>query len=376
MKSLLVSILFITLACGCQNLPIKNYIHPTPSSEYMVLDETRFIKEFPLSYTLQDGEEAVEFDIIGIRDFLICDSLLIFSTVDREGLWSCFSLHDQRFLGKFLKQGNGPNEFFMTPWVSQTSLMHDKDNNLNAILYEGQQRKVLKINITKTLERQELIIEELKIATPYPTFNFLMLGDSSFYTRKLTPDATQQERSIYQGSTELQPHNIELLNKAAIAKGEDFNIISILARYNPEKNLIVEAPIGLNYFNLYSPTGDFGVSICTSGDEFESISSIQEKQPWDRLKTYEGVTIFKDFFGTLYIGEDMKSYIEVGKKLPKIHLFTWDGKALAEISLPKYATSFDIDFINGYLYTLDLKRDKLYKYDIRTILEELETLST
>lgn len=372
MKSIIISIFLIIVISGCQNQN-WNYIHPTPSSDYMILNETKYIKEFPHSYTLDKGNKDVGFNLIGIRDFIICDSLLIVSTIDKEGLWSFYSLNNKKIIGKFLKQGNGPNEFFMTPFVSQASMMYDNNNDLNAILYESMQQKVLKVNITKSLEEGELFINELDINTPTPTFVFLMMDDSSYYARKLSNDETQQERSIFRGDTEIESQNLELLNKASVTKGNhEFNIISILAKYNPEKNLIVEAPIGLNYFNLYSPTDDFGMSICASGDEFNKISTVQKMKPWDRLKTYEGITIFKDFFGTLYIGEDMKSYIEGGKKLPKIHLFTWDGEPLAELLLPEYATSFDIDFINGHLYTLDLKHDLFYRYDIKSILNNIK----
>jgi len=342
----------------------------------MVLNNTKYIKEFPHSYTLQKGNEVTDFDVIGVRDFRICDSLLIISNVDKEGLWSCYSLHNQKFLGKFLKQGNGPNEFFMTPFVSQASMMYDKDNNLNAVIYESMQRKVWKINVSETLKKQELIINELTIDTPNPTFVFLMMNDTSYYVRRLTYDETQQERSIFQGGVESKPYNIELLNKASVTKSDhDFNIISILARYNSEKNLIVETPIGLNYINLYSPTNDYGISICAVGNEFDNISTVQKMKPWERLYTYAGVSTFKDFWGTLYIGEEMGIYLKDRKKMPKIHLFTWDGNPLAEILLPQHATSFDIDFINGYLYTLDLKSDLFCKYDIKAILNDLNCSS-
>ena len=360
------------LVCSCQNQK-WNKIHPTPSAEYMVLDEIKYVEEFPYSYTLQEGDEVADFNVIGIRDFLICDSLLIFSTVDKEGLWSCYSLRNNKFLGKFLKQGNGPNEFFMTPFVSQASIMYDENNNLNAIIYESMQHKVLKINISETLEKQELVIDELDIETPYPTFVFLMLNDSSFYVRTLSHDETKQERSIIEGGNKLKLHNLELLNKASVQPGDhDFNIISILARYNPEKKIIVEAPIGLNYINLYSTTSNYGKSICAIEKEFDNISTIQKMKSWERLYTYAGITAFKDFFGTLYIGETMKDYQKNDKKkLPKIHLFTWDGEPLVELLLPHQATSFDIDFINGYLYAVDLRSDSFYKYDINKILKDI-----
>ena len=377
MKIQLSIILLAILINGCQNQSWNYGPLPNPSSEYMVLDECKYIKEFPHTFKLEQESGAIPFDIIGVRDFLICDSLLILSTVDKEGLWHCYSMHSHKFLGKFLKQGNGPNEFFMTPFVSQASMLYDENNDLNAVIYESIQQKVLKINITKTLKEQELFINDLNINSPAPTFVFLMMNDSSYYVRKLDNHETQQKRILFRGNTEIESHNIELLNKASVTKGDhEFNIISILAKYNSEKNLIVETPIGLNYFNLYSPTEDFGISICASGGKFDNISTVQKMKPWDRLYTYGGIVTFKDFFGTLYIGDDMKTFQQGGKNLPKIHLYTWNGEPLAEILLPQYATSFDIDLINGYLYTLDLKSDEFYKYDIKIILDGIKNNCT
>lgn len=42
---------------------------------------------------------------------------------------------------------------------------------------------------------------------------------------------------------------------------------------------------------------------------------------------------------------------------------------LLDIKLPELATSFDIDFRNHTLYTLNFKNDIFKKYDLKDILE-------
>ena len=54
-----------------------------------------------------------------------------------------------------------------------------------------------------------------------------------------------------------------------------------------------------------------------------------------------------------------------------IFLFDWNGEPLAQLNLNDFATAFDIDLINGYLYTLDWRTEAFYKYDIREIIGKL-----
>ena len=148
----------------------------------------------------------------------------------------------------------------------------------------------------------------------------------------------------------------------------DFNILSAITKCNTDKKKILEAPITLNYLNLYSYDSDWGKTICV-GNELYNISDVQSQNKWDRIYTYANITPFTDFFGALYFGEDEKTYQMNRTKLPVIYFFDWDGNPLMELKLSEHGTSFDIDLVNGYLYLLDLKTDNFYKYNIKDILE-------
>ena len=108
------------------------------------------------------------------------------------------------------------------------------------------------------------------------------------------------------------------------------------------------------------------------GNKLNNIGEIQDKREWDRIQTYEDLRIFTDFWGVLLIGEDRKTYQTGRKKLPSIILFDWQGEPLARLNLDHFITSFDIDFTNGHLYTLDVLSDEFYKYDINDILVKLK----
>jgi hypothetical protein len=85
----------------------------------------------------------------------------------------------------------------------------------------------------------------------------------------------------------------------------------------------------------------------------------------------EAVTSSSEFRGVIYVNEDTKTYLTERKKLPVILLFDWNGEPLAELRLNDFITAFDIDFINGHLYTLDLDTDVFCRYDIRDMPEKL-----
>ncbi len=363
-KYFYLSLALILALLGCS----KKYHNPEPSENYMVLNEIQYVEEFPQSYTLGDKED-VGLDIIGMKDFRICDSLLIVSAVDKDGLWEIYSLNSNRCLGKFLKQGIGPGEFIFSPLITDASLFRRKDNSLSAIIYNSVQRKVFDMNITKSLNEGKLVMDELDVVIPEAMFNYVMLDDTYSFVRKLTAGETKQERSLYNGKNESVPSNFELLNRSSVQKRDmDFNILSAITKCNTDKKKILEAPITLNYLNLYSYDSDWGKTICV-GNELYNISDVQSQNKWDRIYTYANITPFTDFFGALYFGEDEKTYQMNRTKLPVIYFFDWDGNPLMELKLSEHGTSFDIDLVNGYLYLLDLKTDNFYKYNIKDILE-------
>lgn len=334
----------------------------------MAFDSVVFVKEFPRSFQLGKPEEQYV-DVIGVRNFAIQDSLLIFSTVNDDALWSFVSLNDGAVKGNFLKKGQGPLEFLQTPSVA-TRTTFIKQDSLFAYIYDSQRGTLLKMNVNESLRSGTESIHIVDDSLPPFLFNLVVIDTAVFVAKEINADQTQQLRYLRHKKDKKLIENLYRLNDAKINPREDINILSTIAKRSENKDIIVEMPIGLHHLNMYTLDGSFQKSICI-GDKLHSIDDVQNQKRQNRLYTFVDLRVFDDFFGVLYINEEELIYQTGRKKMPKILLFDWDATPLAEIILGHHATYFDIDFTNKNLYTFDAHSDAFFKHDFADILQNL-----
>lgn len=358
---LLFNVILLFTGCGdCVMTPDK----------YMGLGNVEYISAFPKTYTLSDRIDP-GIDLIGINDFCVLDSMIAFSTKGGESLWTFLSLPDYTPLGSFLTRGDGPFEFIEIPRVSFKTKFYREKGQLFAGIYDFQKGRLFKMDVNASIDSHTLQISMLKDSLPPFLFSFIMIDSVRYFCKEVNNDQTRQTRYIIEGNDRTTPSVMQQLNQAQVNKEEDINIISAITKMNAENTRIVEMPIGLNYMNIYSLDGSFGKTICM-GDKPDNIKEIEDKRRWNRIYTYADLRVFKDAWGVVSINEDMRTYQTRRKKLPSILLFNWEGKPLAELKLTHFITSFDIDFVNGELYTFDVHTDEFFKYDISGILKELK----
>jgi hypothetical protein len=349
---------------GCSNSKI--------SSDYMVLDDIQYTTEFPQSFML-DRSIEVDFEsmnIIGMSDFRIYDSLLVLSVADKEGALTLLSLPDYHFLGKFLSLGQGPDEFLFNPELTKATFFEEEGARF-VWIYDSLTGKLYKMHIDKSINNNQLNTSVCRNLPP-SLFNFCVIDSVTFFCKEMA-NQQQQIRYIWNKGEKIALPHLEKLNLASIRLTEesfDINILSTITMCDILKGRIVEASVCLNYINLYSLDGSFGKTICI-GDKLDNIDKIQDIDTWDRIYTFGKLRLFPQFWGVLYINESDRGFQVDKKTLPAIFLFDWDGNPLAELKLNRFVTSFDIDMLNGYLYTLDHRTDEFYRYDIRDILEKL-----
>lgn len=362
-------VVLYTLVLFILSVLIRCSQSPTPSSpNFMVFDNVEYVTEFPKSFNLSN-KTVPDIDVIGITNFTVYDSNIIFSTKRKDSLWFVFSLPDYYYRGSFLSNGNGPFEFVQSPRVNAGKLFKENEE-LFVGIYDFQKGRVFKLNIDRTLNEKKLTISVLNDSLPAFLFNFMIIENDKYFCKEVNNNHTQQIRYILENNKRTTPVVLEKLNQASINEGEDINILSTMTNMNYDNGIIVEMPIGLNYINMYSLDGDFSKTVCIS-DKLDNIEKIQNKDRWDRIYTFADLRIFENFWGVIQIDEEEKTYQMGRKKLPKIYIFDWQGKPLAELKLDHFITSFDIDLKNGVLYTFDVHSDELYKYDINKILKEL-----
>jgi len=341
----------------------------------MTFDEVVFIctSDFPKSYTLTEGTAIGldVIDVIGIRGIHIHnDSLLFLSTIHRDSLWVVVQLPSYDILGSFLTIGQGPYEFLHTPWVSSNTRIFEVDDEIFANIYDFGRARMMQVNISKTLKADRLYMSVLESSFPRGIFSIIDLGHNKFFYRQVNNDATAQLRFIRYNDSISTPPVLESLNRAKIDPREDINILSVMTKMNPHNNRFIEMPVSLNYFNIYDLDGSFAKTICI-GNRLDNIGRIQSQRFRDRRQTFKDIRVFEDFFGIVLIDETTKTMQTVRRSLPSILLFDWEGNPLAKLQLPRFITSFDIDFRNGSLYTFDYHTDEFYRYNIRGVLKEI-----
>lgn len=356
-----ISLFFISLLTGC-------HFSNSDTSGCQRLNEVRYIKEFPQSFSLTNDEPA-GLEVIGMKDLCIYDSLLIITTGDKKGMWSFFSLDNYAPLGKFLSKGQGPSEFIQSPYASHQFLFKEK-GRLYAVIHDFQLGKIYKMNIDESLKTQSLQMSLMNESLPSYLFNFVYIDSITYFCVEIADKQCSQIRYMLHDGQKIIPETFEKLNSIKLERGENMNILSTSTKRNPSGDKIVEMPIGLNQINLYAIDGSFAKTICV-GNRLDNIEKLENTNRWSRKYTYRNIRTYPDFFSALYINEEEKTY-QLGRiTLPVIQCFDWNGEPIAELKLNRHITSFDIDFVNGYLYTLDAITDEFYKYDIKDILKKL-----
>lgn len=335
---------------------------PSPSANYMILDEVKYVEVFPKSFSLDNETPAIS-DAMGAQSFAIFDSLLFVQTSDPDGFWYIYSLPGDRLLGKFLRKGNGPSEFLTPPAMNHVRFYRDA-GTIFAELFDFNKKRLVVMDVIGLIERGYPELTELSGKMPRWAINSIRLDDNTFFGRELDNSASRLNRFLMKDNKEIVRGNLAKLNKAHVNFGEDHNILAADIKYNAEKDLILETPTMLNYINLYSPKGAEGKTICV-GKKLDNIKKIQDIDPADRMYTYDGARIYSDFFAALYCNEDVKTYETERKMMPVIQLFDWAGEPVAELKLNKICTSFDFDLLNGYLYIFDRPSEMFYKYIIQ-----------
>lgn len=357
MNIYIFALLAILSFVGCSKSPRNT------SERYMTTQNVETVTDFPEEVNLSSPEK-VKVEGVGIMGFKVLDSMIVLSLKGENGLLGFYKKDDFKPLGRFLNIGNGKGEVVFNPPISTAINFYRLPDGLYVDVFDGQKEKIYTFNVDESLhEKHGILKAELKNVSN-SSFNTVRLPDGKYFIKDINNNDTQQIRAIRDLSTGKNTATaiMNRLNEASVREGEDFNIISTITRVSKDGR-IIEAPIGLNYLNIYRPDGTFAKTICV-GDKLDDIDDIMNTKRSKRKYTFSDVRVFDKFFGVVKIDAEESEYQSRNSKNPSILLFTLDGKPLAEIKTNRLMTSFDIDIDNGILYTFDLQSEEFLKYDI------------
>ena len=365
MRNLVIALFCMTFILSCS----KN---PSPSEDYMILDDVEYVKDFPIHTDLGNAEES-GFDVIGVLNFQVCDTMLMVSLKgETDGFWQFYSLKEKNLIGKMLGIGQGPNEFLMPVYSENQYTIKKAANKWYASIYDNMRGGIYRLDIDGTLQGENLLLQKVNSDLAGGLISVKELEDDSFICRELAEQMTEQNRYVLKNGEKVVPETLNMLNMSKVLDGDggfyDMNLISSSIRIHD--NLIVEVPVYLNYINLYSLDGSVRKTICMD-KSLSSISSLQAQKNTARKQTYTAVQTFDAFFGVCAYYHTADEEDSGAELFSQIQLFSYEGKPLASFRLNRQVSAFDIDFTNGDLYVLSSSTDEFVKYDISDLLRKL-----
>lgn len=336
---LLLLPMFISVSCSFER----------KSNETMAFSKVKYIEDFPKNYELSGTKQDI--GVIGITDFCIKDSLILFSTQMNDSLWVIKSLPHFANLGGYLRVGNGPGEFIFAPFVSEASYYMD-GKNMCADIYDFQKGLLYTINVSKTIKTKSAQIEMQKDSVPRQMFPLIKIGKAKYFCRDISSDGTIQNRFILTNGVRSTNTSLDYLNKTTLKRTEDINVLS--AYIKSLGNKIVEAPIYMNFINLYTLDGSFAESLCI-GSNLVGAGDVVTQKEETRMKTFLDLRLYDSFFATLMKESDTKV---------NVLLFDWQGNPITRLGINHFADSFDFDLKNKCLYTYNSDTEDFYRYDL------------
>ena len=137
--------------------------------------------------------------------------------------------------------------------------------------------------------------------------------------------------------------------------------------YNPIRMRMVEASSFQNSIFLYDIGSPFSKTI-TIGEPTASIRKQEEAGMMNMKRAFMMVQAYPTFFAVLYSGDSLS---EPSGATPVIQFIDWEGCPLLEARLSVQGTSFDIDVAGKILYVADQKQEKIFRFEIADLLDEI-----
>lgn len=333
----------------------------------MAFDEVEYVKNFPHKVVLSNPV-PLKIGEYGVNSMRIVDGKLILCTKTSSHFWKVVNLDTEKVECSFLDLGNSKEEFVFPPSVNSFANFYHQHDSLYVDAFDNQKGRLLTFNIQEILKENKTSLKGLYMGLSNNVFTLVRLSDGKYYLKTVEHGATQLIRSIKDITKESEqiPKVFDKLNSISIKNGKDITFFSTMNAVG-DNDRMVEAPLRLNYINIYQLDGSFHKTICME-DEMTDIGECLSLPIGEQKKTFSSLKVYGSFFGVLFLNEDLKTYQTGSSKIPRLMFFNLDGKPLVEVTLDRNYQHFDVDIDKGYIYMIDGKTDELLKYKMTSEL--------
>lgn len=344
---LLTILVLITFFYGCNN-----------DSDVFV-GKSKYDLKFNQEHKFPAGVPIIE-EFIGQGIHIIDTLLLVQHQYENPSYyWDVYNLNNLKCLKSILRQGRGPDEVLFAHYDGQ---YENENGDICMLISDFNSAKFIKINLTQSIKSGKDVVELISDIEPEKSPYFLMDNNIFLYS-----DYNRDEGylSLVKGDNSWK--NPEIVKK--IYKNityDDFLKLSRTMYYNKKNNKVCIINGYVDHIQLIDVDGDDDMILSTA--ESDNWQAIRNENISESTKVfYTSTRITDDYIFSLYTNKKLSEFGDVPKEVV-IHVFNWNGDAIAKICFEDYLTSFAVDMKNKVLYGIN-NMEQMYAYDISSCLE-------
>jgi len=321
------------------------------------------IKEFDCTSKITAKKLLLTDPPMGFSAIRKIDSLVAFIH-HRGGSDYFFSLYDvknDKFLGKFMRRGRGPDEFMLVEYSGDYVI--DQNGDIHICCFAANERVVLKCNVSAFLRTGKYTTEVLYTFPSFSLKRTHILSDSCFLSHFYDP---QQQQMLYQMT---QPHSandkdVPLYN-IEIPLDEYF-LFGSIGNLSPNKDKLALAMTSFALINILDPNNPKNnLSIMPDRALYRDVETVRNNIFTDRRVTYESIKCEGQYIFALYSGVNSGEREKASGV--ELHVVDWKGKGVARLFIDEILMSFCIDESSKTMYALDYF-EELYTYDLSKVI--------
>lgn len=316
----------------------------------------------------------IHLDAMGMNDIMFCDSFLILTSSDANGMISVYDPTSCERIMQLCHKGRARNEF--NELSTLYSQHYIKDGKTMIPLLDDM-ISIKELDFTNSIKRHSALITQTGLCPP--DGNFGMINNDFnilFNCSRVTADDAKQnvyyppKYSIIDIEKQKEIKKIKVYSKRMMDI-EDVNYYNFLYQggiyKHPEKNMFIQVFASLDYLYYFDIDNDKKFALHHKGTiSFEDHLSVSELS--EIKNTFTTVLCTPDYIFTLHRG-NIRSY-EDKENTPNLYIFDWDGNFVcgAKMGVDIHRLAFDEK--KRIMYGGNYIEEKIYSFDLNSLLNE------
>jgi len=291
------------------------------------------------------------------------DNFLLFKHHEGPFFFSLYNLQSNKFVGRFIQRGRGPNEFKNLSYLDEYSL---QDNERWLYMSDNNLKRIIKFNLSCYLQSGSTQVELLHQYDDKQIGRTHIINDSTFLAYMFEQNKNGLRVFYRRYSTSGMQEEMNFTKKN-IKNFEEFDKLWGGEQLNQDKTMIVRAMTRMNrihIFNLNNPKSN--ITLIPKGQHHISLDELLQQPPSQAIVYYQYVKTTQNYIFALFHNQLL---VELDQKPQKVemHVFDWNGKPIYKLHFDEHIVGFCIDTTRKVMYAFD-SEENVYQYDLSEIL--------